>query len=81
MGKTADRTARRKAKEEQWRKEFNERKHHLKALGYEVYLSFKAYGEESWCYRKDGVMLEGLAWESENGVVSYLEDKLKISKK
>lgn len=78
MGRTADRTASRRAKAEQWIKEFKERKAKLKSLGYEVYLSSKAYGEESWCYRKDGQMLEGLAWESENGVVSYLEDKLNI---
>ncbi|MCW8314195.1 hypothetical protein K7A41_23415 [Sphingobacterium sp. InxBP1] len=78
MGRTADRTARRKAQSEQWCKEFQKRKSKLKSLGYEVYLSAKAYGEESWCYRKDGQILEGLAWGSENGVVSYLEDKLNI---
>lgn len=78
MGKAADRTARRKAEAKEWRKELNDRKDALKKLGYEVYLSSKAYGEEGWSYRKDGKLIEGLAWESENGVVSYLEEKLKI---
>lgn len=79
MGRTADRTARRKAKAEQWLKEFNERKAKLKQLGYEVYLSAKVYGEESWCYRKNGELLEGLAWDHEVSVVDYLERKLKIN--
>lgn len=79
MGKAADRTARRRAKEEQWRKEFQKRKDKLKKLGYEVYLSAKVYGEESWCYRKNGELLEGLAWDHEVSVVDYLERKLKIN--
>lgn len=80
MGRAADRTARRKAEAKEWNKEFDQRKDALKKQGFEVYLSSKAYGEEGWSYRKDGKLIEGSAWESENGAVSYLEDKLKISK-
>ncbi|MBB2951991.1 hypothetical protein [Sphingobacterium sp. JUb56] len=79
MGRAADRTARRKAEAIEWRKQFDQRKESLKNQGYEVYLSSKAHGEEGWSYRKDGKLIEGLAWESENGAVSYLEEKLKIS--
>ena len=79
MGRAAERTARHKAEAKEWRRQFEERKEALKKLGYEVYLSSKAYGEEGWSYRKDGKLVEGLAWESENGVVSYLEEKMKIS--
>lgn len=75
MGRAADRTARRKAEAKEWRWQFEERKTLLKLLGYEVYLSSKAYGEEGWSYRKDGKQIEGLAWNSENGVFSYLEEK------
>jgi hypothetical protein len=78
MGKAAERTARRKAEAIEWRKQFDQRKESLKNQGYQVYLSSKAYGEEGWSYRKDGKLVEGLAWESENGVVSYLEEKLGI---
>ena len=80
MGRYAERTARRRAAAEQWRIQFNSRLSALKDLGYEIYLSFRAYGEESWCYRKDGVQLEGLAWESKEGVVAYLENKVGITK-
>jgi len=79
MGKTAERTARRKAQAEKWRKELSERKSRLKALGYDVFLSFKSYGEETWCYHKDGKLIEGLGWASENAVVTYLENKLSIN--
>lgn len=78
MGRAADRTARRKAEAKEWLIQFKARKEALKKIGYEVYLSSKAYSEEGWSYRKDGKLVEGLAWESENGVVSYLEEKLKI---
>ncbi|WGQ15604.1 hypothetical protein [Sphingobacterium faecium] len=78
MGKAADRTARRKAEAKEWNKQFNQRTDALKKQGFEVYLSSKAFGEEGWSYRKDGKLIEGLAWDSANGVVSYLEEKLSV---